>query len=205
MTLILPTVEGGFHVVAADPPWHHKTRSAAGVTRRHPSQHYPTMPLREIRAMPVREVCARDCHLFLWTTGPHLQQAFLVMEDWGFRYSSLAFVWVKRHKSAGDLQDPLARPLFMDARDLNFGTGYTTRQNAELVLLGRRGNPKRGAKDVFQIICAPRREHSRKPDEFYTRVERYAAGPRLELFARQSREGWVSWGNQATKFDQVAA
>jgi N6-adenosine-specific RNA methylase IME4 len=159
------------------------------------------MKLPEILALPVREVAARDCHLFLWTTGPHLQQAFQVMAAWGFRYSSLGFVWVKRHKTAGDSDTPGSRPLFMDARDLNWGPGYTTRQNAELVLLGRRGSPKRLAKDVFQIMVAPRREHSRKPDEFFPRVERYCAGPRLEMFPRQTREGWDAWGNEATKFD----
>ena len=196
---------GPFTCISADPPWHHATRSAKGITSRHPAAHYDTMSLADIKRMPVKAAAAKDCHLFLWTTGPHLQQAFTILPAWGFRYSSLAFVWVKRHKTAGDHQDPLARPLFMDARDLNFGTGYTTRQNAELVLLGRRGNPPRLAKDVFQIIVAPRREHSRKPEEFYSRVERYAPGPRLELFARQSREGWTTWGNEATKFDEVAA
>lgn len=157
------------------------------------------MSLADIKAMPVKGLTAKDCHLFLWTTGPHLQQAFSVMSAWGFRYSSLAFVWVKRRKRATDDDD--GRMLFMDARDLNFGTGYTTRQNVELVLLGRRGAPKRLAKDVFQVICAPRREHSRKPDEFFPLVERYCPGPRLELFARQSREGWKTWGDQAERFD----
>jgi N6-adenosine-specific RNA methylase IME4 len=67
--------------------------------------------------------------------------------------------------------------------------------------LGRRGRPERLAKDVFEIILAPRREHSRKPDEVYRRIERYCAGPRLELFARESRPGWTAWGNETTRFD----
>lgn len=201
----LSVPDGGFKCIVADPPWHHASRSPKGITRRAPSAHYSTMPLAEIAALPVREIAGKNCHLWLWTTGPHLQQAFHVMESWGFRYSSLAFVWVKRRRTAADVCESLNRPLFMDMRDLFTGMGYTTRQNAELVLLGRRGAPRRLAKDVHQVIVAPRREHSRKPDEFFPRVERYCDGPRLEMFARQSRDGWTPWGNEASKFDADAA
>lgn len=159
------------------------------------------MPLADIKALPVSSIAAKDCHLFLWTTGPHLQQAFAVMNAWGFRYSSLAFVWVKRRKQPDGDHDGV---LFMDRRDLFTGMGYTTRQNAELILLGRRGSPKRLAKDVHQVITAPRQEHSRKPVEAHTRIERYCDGPRLEMFARAPREGWVTWGNETTKFAEAA-
>lgn len=91
-----------------------------------------------------------------------------------------------------------------DESDFHVGLGLTTRKNAEFVLLGRRGNAKRLAKDVRELILSPRREHSRKPDEMYSRVERYCAGPYLELFARQPRPGWDSWGNETTKFEAVA-
>lgn len=195
----LPT--GPFGCILADPPWHHASRSPKGQTRRSPSFHYPTMNIADIKAMPVANAAAKDCHLFLWTTGPHLQQAFAVMNAWGFRYSSLAFVWVKRKKSAGDDHDAT---LFMDRRDLFTGMGYTTRQNAELVLLGRRGSPKRLNKAIHQIIVAPRQEHSRKPTESHERIERYCDGPRLELFARQPREGWTVWGNETDRFKEAA-
>ena len=79
--------------------------------------------------------------------------------------------------------------------------GHTTRQNAEYVVLGRRGKPRRLRKDVHQLIIQPRREHSRKPDELYARVERYCTGPYLELFARQRRPGWDCWGNEIDKFE----
>lgn len=159
------------------------------------------MSLAEIMALPVREIAARDCHLFLWTTGPHLQQAFKVIDAWGFRYSSLAFVWVKRRRQADNDHDGM---LFMDRRDLFTGMGYTTRQNVEIVLLGRRGSPPRLARDVHQVITAPRQEHSRKPTEAHARIERYCAGPRLEMFARAPREGWTAWGNETTKFVEAA-
>lgn len=187
----------GYPCLLSDPPWHHASRSPKGQTSRSPSAHYPTMTLEAIKALPVGDLAARDAHLFLWTTGPHLEVAFQVMAAWGFRYSSLAFVWVKRKKSAGDDHDA---PLFMDRRDLFTGMGYTTRQNAELVLLGRRGRPVRLSKAIHQVIVAPRQEHSRKPAESHARIERYCAGPRLELFARASLPGWDCWGNDVNRF-----
>jgi N6-adenosine-specific RNA methylase IME4 len=110
------------------------------------------------------------------------------MRAWGFEPTAVAFVWVKLN--------PKASALFFTERDLFFGPGLTTRKNAEYVVLGRRGKPKRLAADVFEPIIAPRREHSRKPDQFYDWAERYCAGPRLDLFARQHREGWIVWGDE---------
>ena len=81
------------------------------------------------------------------------------------------------------------------------GLGYWTRANPEMCLLGTRGSPKRLAKDVRRLVVTPRREHSRKPDEVYDRIERLAAGPYLEVFAREGRPGWDAWGNQAGLFD----
>jgi N6-adenosine-specific RNA methylase IME4 len=84
------------------------------------------------------------------------------------------------------------------------GQGYTTRKNAEDVLLFRRGKPERISKSVHEIIIAPRRDHSRKPEEFYERAEKYCPGPRLEMFTRFTRPGWSAWGNEATKFNEAA-
>lgn len=152
--------------------------------------------------MPVKDLAHADAHLFLWTTGPCLPQAFDVMESWGFRYSGIAFTWVKLKRSHDPSQ---LRILPTMAHDLHTGLGFTTRKNAEFCLLGRRGNARRLAKDVREIILSPVREHSRKPDEVYERVQRYCEGPYLELFSRQSRPGWTTWGNEATKFDEAVA
>jgi N6-adenosine-specific RNA methylase IME4 len=186
---------GRYRVIYADPAWRHVTRSPKGVTRRAPSQHYPTMPLADICALPVREVAAKDCHLFLWTTGPHLQQAFRVMESWGFKYSSIGFLWAKLNPGA-------AGAMFLTDADFHVGMGYTTRKNTELCLLGRRGNPGRLSKSVRELIVAARREHSRKPDQARSRIEAYSDGPYLEMFARESAPGWDAWGLEAGKFDQ---
>lgn len=187
---------GSFAVIAADPPWQYSCWTKRGEARS-ANRHYPTEGLSALSQLPVGSLAANDAHMFLWATGPNLPQALALMDCWGFRYSALAFTWVKTNpRQAG--------ALFLDEFDsFHVGMGHTTRHNVELVLLGRRGSPKRLSKGVRELIVSPRREHSRKPDEFFERVERYASGPYLELFARQSRPGWTTWGNEATKFDSV--
>ncbi len=193
----LPTRPGGFGVICADPPWYFRAYTTV-VSDRDAQRHYPVMGLAQIIAMPVKEIAAPNAHLFLWATGPCLRQAFDVIDAWGFRYSGVAFTWVKLKRS---YQASQLRVLPTAEADLHVGLGFTTRKNAEFCLLARRGSAKRVAKDVREIILSPVREHSRKPDEFYGRVERYCAGPYLELFGRQSRPGWTTWGLEATKFD----
>lgn len=196
----LPT--GPFACILADPPWYFRSRTGA-ISDRDPRQHYDVMCLDDICAMPVKEIADPDAHLFLWVTGPCLPQAFRVMEAWGFRYSGVAFTWVKLKKSHNPLQ---LRMLPTAEADLFVGLGFTTRKNAEFCLLGRRGNAKRKltATNVREVILAPIREHSRKPDEAHARIEAYCDGPRLELFAREPREGWTVWGNQTDKFARAA-
>jgi N6-adenosine-specific RNA methylase IME4 len=123
---------------------------------------------------------------------PH---ALEVMAAWGFTYKTIGFVWAKT----------TSRTDMSWAPKYHMGLGYWTRANVEIVLLGVRGKPKRTGKGVRQLIVAPKREHSRKPDEFYERAERLCDGPYLELFSRQSRPGWSAFGNEVGKFDEVAA
>jgi N6-adenosine-specific RNA methylase IME4 len=156
------------------------------------------MPIAQIAALPVAQVVADDAALFLWVPGPFLAiGAHLdVMRAWGFEPSGMAFVWVKLN--------PNGCAESFSAADLWMGGGFTTRKNAEFVLLGKRGRSVRVDAGVHEIIVAPRREHSRKPDEFYTRVERYAGDcQRLELFARQRRPGWHCFGDQVDMFGEV--
>lgn len=174
-----------FNVILADPPWTFQVFSAKGEGRS-AKQHYQTMTLDDICAMPVADFAARDCHLFLWLPGSALPHGLRVMEAWGFKYSATGFVWVK---TRADGQPAI-------------GMGHTTRKSAEFCLLGRRGSPRRLSKAVREVIMSPRREHSRKPDETYARIEAYAVGPYLELFARTQRPGWTAWGNQVDRFDQ---
>ena len=170
--------------VLAGPPWRFKVRSPKGEGRS-ASQHYTCMKIEAIAALPVVEWAAPDAWLFLWTTTPMLPQALRVMAAWGFTYSGSAFCWVK--------QTPSGRAFHM-------GMGFTTRKNVELCLLGRRGQPPIRAHDVRELIIAPRRQHSRKPDEVYERIERLCDGPYLEIFARQQWPGWVAVGDEVERF-----
>lgn len=196
---------GGFRCIYADPPWHFRARTALQTrnfeSARDAEKHYPTMGLDDIMALPVRSLAARDAHLFIWTTGPCLRQTFDVIEAWGFRYSAVAFTWVKLKRSFNAMQ---LRVLPSIESDLHVGLGMTTRKNAEFCLLARRGSARRNAKDVREIIMSPVREHSRKPDEAAARIERYCDGPYLEMFARAPRPGWTVWGNQTNKFEAAA-
>lgn len=108
----------------------------------------------------------------------------------GFNYKTVAFTWAKQTK---------------DAKGWSIGLGYWTRCNPEQCLLFTRGNPRRRSASVRQLVVAPRREHSRKPDEIYDRIETLIDGPYVELFARQRREGWSSWGNQLDVRTSIAS
>lgn len=187
-----PLPPGPFGVVLADPPWSFKTWSGkTGTPHRTAEDHYSTVGHTSLAAIPVSTIVAKDAVLFMWTVDSHVDQAIDLAKAWGFGFKTIAFVWVKTAKNG--------QP--------RIGMGYWTRKSAEVCLMFTRGKPKRLDKGVREVIMAPRREHSRKPDEQYGLIERLVAGPYVELFARQSRPGWESWGNQSTKFDeqQVAA
>ena len=140
------------------------------------------MSADEICSLSVADIAAENSVLFLWTTFPNLQESFRVIEAWGYKYSTAAFVWVKRNKKTVSW--------FM-------GLGYWTRANAEICLLATKGKPKRISKSVRQIIDAPIEYHSKKPDETRERiVELMGDLPRIELFARQKTDGWDVWGNE---------
>lgn len=189
---------GGYRVICADPPWRFKSNSTAKPGR-NAMRHYDCMSLESIQALPVEDVAADDAILFLWITGPFMAIGAHIplMSSWGFKPSGMGFVWIKLI--------PNAASLFILQSDLAMGGGFTTRKNAEFCLIGKRGRSVRQNAGVHEVIIDPRREHSRKPDEFYRRAETYSSGPYLELFARQSRPGWTTWGNEASKFDEVAA
>ena len=174
--------DGKYGVILADPPWAFETRTNGGKNRS-AENHYPCMTVDEIAFMRVMERAADDAVLFLWVTSDTLMHAPRVMIEWGFSYASTAFVWVKEG---------------------GYGMGYWTRKGVEICLLGTRGNPKRLAMDVAEVIHAPRGQHSEKPEEQYERIERLVSGPYLELFARKPRPGWDAWGNDPALAEEAA-
>lgn len=184
-----------YQLVYADPPWHFKVYSMVESKARHPSKHYKTMTIEDICALPVDAVCAPDCVLVMWVTWPMLVQGLDVARAWGFTYKTCAFSWMKAKATQIELFD--------DEMTADMMLGYWTRANSEVAILATRGEPKRLDAGVRQGIIEPRRQHSRKPDCVYGRIERLVAGPYLELFARSDRPGWSSFGNQTGKFGVV--
>ena len=151
----------------------------------HATGHYPTMSIADIKALPVSDIAARDCALFMWITFPCLQEAMEVLSAWGFEYKTVAFVWIKQNRKSDSLF---------------WGMGYWTRANAELCILATRGHPKRQSHSVHQVIMSHIEEHSKKPEEARERIVQLMGDlPRIELFARQSPAGWDVWGNGHTK------
>tara|TARA_Y100000034_G_scaffold80282_1_gene96328 strand:+ start:161 stop:577 length:417 start_codon:yes stop_codon:yes gene_type:complete len=136
--------------------------------------------------IPATESCA----LFMWVSDPMLKEAMILINAWGFTYKTVAFTWVKTRSDE----------LFYDEASSGMGMGYWTRSNPEMCLLATRGRPQRIEKGVRQLIIAPRREHSRKPDEVYGLIERLVPGPYLEIFARHMHPGWDSFGQELGKF-----
>lgn len=186
----LPT--GHYGAIYADPPWHYKVWAEDSQSSRLASAKYTVMKTAEIAAMPVSDLAAPDCALFMWITWPQLFDSAEVIAGWGFTYKTCAFSWMKANNTQIDM-------LREDA-DAQVGMGYWTRANSEVCLLATRGNPKRHNADVRQGIIEPRRQHSRKPDCVPDRIKRLVPGPYLELFARTTRPGWDCWGNQTEKF-----
>jgi N6-adenosine-specific RNA methylase IME4/ParB-like chromosome segregation protein Spo0J len=170
-----------YAVLYADPPWHFEVYNEESGVERAAGNHYPTMSLDEICALPVLSLASPDAALFMWTTAPHLRESFDVLVAWGFEYKT-NIVWVKD----------------------KIGLGYFVRNQHELLLVATRGDmplPSPGNRPP-SVITAPRREHSRKPDEAYELIERmYPELPKIELFARHARAGWAAWGNEVAAPD----
>jgi len=209
---------GPFGCIVADPPWRFATFSAMGRGRcpdgpisakaarnlqrqNRPERHYATMTLEDIKALPVGDVAAKDCLLMLWAVDPMLPQALEVGQAWGFIFKTVGFVWAKERRVTSKRGADMAA---LDHKRFPMGTGYWTRANPELCLLFTRGRPRRTSAAVRKLLIAPRREHSRKPDEQYERIQQLVGGPYLELFARTARHGWSAWGDQMGEFDEPA-
>lgn len=192
-----------YGAIYVDPAWRFKTYSDQTGKKgsRGAERHYRTMTEAEMLALPVKEIAAKDCWLFMWCTWPHLPSGLRVMAHYGFRYSSDFKVWFKMKRSFSPTRAFLTLPTTRGVpHDIHIGTGYTSRKNSEFILLGRRGSPRTLAKDVLEPIFAPVREHSRKPDGVVDDIERFCNGPYIELNARTVREGWDQWGDQAGMF-----
>lgn len=163
------------NVIYADPPWRFEVRSDVTGMDRSADNHYPTMTFEDI--CKIVPPAAEDCVLFLWSTAPMQPEALALLDAWGFEYKT-QWIW---HKERA-------------------GTGYWNRNKHEVLILATRGNvPAPAPGDQFpSVIEAMPGRHSAKPTAFVEMIEAmFPNCVRLEMFARGSREGWITWGNEA--------
>ena len=177
---MIPFPDKKYNIIYADPAWSYKDKASAG--KRGASYKYATQSQKWICNLPVQDISANNCILFLWITMPKLNEVMEVIESWGFEYKTCGFTWVKKNKK----------------KDSWFwGMGRWTRANAELCLIATKGKPKRINAAVHSIIDTPIERHSKKPDEVRDKiVELVGDLPRIELFAREKVKGWDCWGNE---------
>ena len=172
----------GYSIILADPPW---SFDAGG--NRHARHKYQVMSTDAIKALPVGQLAARNAGLILWALDPMLDVAIDVGRHWGFEFVTVHRYWAKTLRSG--------KPGW------HMGTGYGTRANPETALLFKTGSLGIPAdRSVRRLLISPVREHSRKPDEIKPDIERMYPGPYCELFARERRPGWDSWGNDVDRF-----
>lgn len=179
-----------YRTLVVDPPWHYEgfcTHPHAQEIDRAKPLPYESLTVDEIKALPVADITAKDCRLFLWTTNRYLPQALEVCSAWGFTYVQ-TLVW---HKTGNPSP---------------FG-GSIAPIHAEFLLVAKRGAIQVLNRWPSSVIAAnkPRDEHSRKPDVFLDMVERVSPGPYLELFARRARFGWDTWGNESLGTAELVA
>lgn len=180
--MVIPFPNKKYNIIYADPPWGYKDKGCLGNAERH----YSTMKLEDICNLPVQDLASDNCVLFLWATYPMLKEGLKVIEAWGFNYKTIGFQWVKQNrKGAGYF----------------FGLGRWTRGNTEPCLIGVKGKPHRVNSAVSQLIFAPIRDHSRKPDIVRDKILELMGSDNacIELFARTTVAGWDVWGDEVTE------
>jgi N6-adenosine-specific RNA methylase IME4 len=177
---MIPFPNKKYNIIYADPAWKHKAWNKKG--QKTAANHYSVMNTDDIKKLPIENIAHENCWLFCWTTYPHLEEALEVIKEWGFTYKTVAFTWVKRNKKSDSWF---------------WGLGSYTRANAEICLLATKGVLKRKSASVHSILDDRIMEHSKKPIRTRDRiVELLGDLPRIELFARETADGWDSWGNE---------
>lgn len=169
-----------YQIIYADPPWSYQN---GGVPQGGVNAQYPTMKLQDIKNLPIEELADDNCVLLLWATFPQLQEALDVIKAWGFTYKTLGFSWLKTNKDGSPF----------------FGIGYYAKSNQEVCLLGVRGKAHSLviSNSVSSFVSTGRTKHSEKPQIFREKIiELFGDRPRIELFAREKKDGWDVWGNE---------
>jgi len=183
---LLKGVTGKFGTILIDPPWRFTNRTGKVAPEHKRLRRYRTMSFQEIADLPVHELAKTTCHLYLWCPNALLFEGLSIMKGWGFKYKT-NLVWYKIRKDGGP-----------DGR----GVGFYFRNVTELLLFGVRGSMRTlpPGRSQVNIMISRKREHSRKPDEAYEIIQRCSPGPYLELFARETAEGWTQWGDELATY-----
>lgn len=202
MTWLFPAAEP-FRTILVDPPWLFDNYGQRGHGAA--SSVYPTLSDEDLAKLPVGRIAAKDSVCVLWCSRPALAEGrgSRLLEAWGFRPVTTAFVWVKVYASGSPY----------------CGLGHYTRSGSEVALLGIRGSCPRAeaASAILEVLTSPletlpvgeiegdEEKHSTKPPEVHARIEKLWPGltPRVELFARRRIPGWAAWGAQAPSCDLV--
>ena len=169
-----------YEIIYADPPWQYTSKEnlqPKAIINGKINTHYPSLSTAQLKSINIPDICDDNCLLFLWVVSPMLDDGIDVLKSWGFKYSTVGFVWYKHHPNAG----------------------YYTLSSCEICLIGKRGNiPKpRGQLNARQFLPGLKTEHSAKPDEIRYRIMRmFPTQKRLELFARKRHWGWDAFGNE---------
>ena len=175
-----------FRTILIDPPWRFQNRTGKMAPEHRRLHRYETLSFEEIARLPIATVAEETCPLYLWTPNALLPNALQIMEAWGFQYKT-NLIWYKTRKDNGP-----------DGR----GVGFYFRNVTEILLFGIKGSMRTlppGRRQV-NLVAQRKEEHSRKPMEFYEIIEACSPNPRLELFARQRRDGWTQWGDEVDSY-----
>ena len=176
-----------YNIIYADPPWEYSSKSYQDSNRemlKLDETQYKTLSVHQIKDLPIKEITANDCILFLWSTDSHLKEAIDVIESWSLHFKTIGFTWVKQYASGSYCY--------------NFSP-YTLK-STEVCLIGIKGKLKNIKKtnNVKGLVFAERTKHSKKPNEVRDRIVNLCGDlPRIELFARNTTPGWDVWGDQA--------
>ena len=169
-----------YNIIYADPPWQYRSKECLtkkSILNGSLNYHYSTMSMSEIKNLPISKICEKDCLLFMWVVSPMLDDCIEVLKSWGFKYSTIGFVWHKQKTNP---------------------SSYTMSE-CEICLIGKRGKipQPRGARNIRQHLSEKRTLHSAKPNEVRERINlMFPNQQKIELFARQYADGWDCWGNE---------
>lgn len=169
-----------YNIIYADPPWQYRSKECLAkksILNGSLNYHYSTMSMNEIKNLPIPKICEKDCLLFLWVVSPMLDDCIEVLKSWGFKYSTIGFIWHKQKTNP---------------------SSYTMSE-CEICLIGKKGKipSPRGARNIRQHLSEKRTQHSAKPNEVRNRINlMFPNQQKIELFARQYADGWDCWGDE---------